>query len=439
MSEPLSIAAQLAVPAPVFERWLKHALPDGRKVLDALADALDNADCNPETLFVCQYLPKSSQLLFFLGAGSSLQEAAPTLELLNHLVALGEGAVEGHLGAGRYPYGGLYEEGAWRIGAKGMRKIDEPSTDVMTALHPLLDMLLAVVPEQNRHYKALYFRKLLLRFNKRGNAGIRRATPEQPLWLDDDHSTDGTHMYWRDLCCSEEARIEGADPYHFRRVAGRIWCDDKSLFCDGRPLAQIRGPLRVMGQVVVLEHQAWCAVRDAGPLHCDEVDPASFRCLSKGDGYFADERRVWYDMTRLPEHPQAFAVLAAGMARGQNHVYLYGRCVADADAETFVCLGGSYFGDRLRLWYHDFSSSLLHDLGPASGAVQIHGRWCIDNAHVWYSGHRLAQADPASFRQVHGYFSADANQVWDQQHLVEDGALRDVIRKAWRQLIAQPT
>lgn len=435
MSEPLSIAAQIHVPAALFEQWLKQPLPDERQVLDALADLLDTADRNPEELFLCQYLPEQQVLLFFLSDGRNLQDAAPRLDLFRCLASLAGEEAKGYVAVGRYPYGGMGEEGVWHVGKGRLHKVRGLSSDAMVELDPLLAKLIAWMPEQQRHQKALYFRKLVLRFNKRGNAFVRRATPGRPLWFGDEYITDGKHVYYGSSRLASARRVEEADPFHFRRVAGLIWRDGNHLYFKDRPIAGLQERFRVVGNVVVVGNHAYVADRDGRDFACDEVDPARFKRLCRDSDYYGDGARIWYGMERLPESADTFEILETGIARGRNAVYRHGVVCAGIDAASLVRLGNGFFQDREQLWFHDSTGSMFIALGRcAPGAPKVQGPWCRDDTRVWFHEHQLADADPGSFQPVSYPYAADARHVWRQQHREVDPEVIAAVRAAWSRL-----
>jgi hypothetical protein len=439
VSEPLSIAAQINVPAALFEQWLKQPLPDERQVLDALADMLDSSDCNPEALFLCQYLPEQQVLLFFLSDGRTLQDAVPQLDMFRRLASLAGEEAKGYLAAGRYPYGGMDEEGVWRVGKGRLGKVRGLPSTAMAELDPLLAKLIGWMPEQRRHQKALYFRKLVLHFNKRGNAFVRRAAPDNRLWFGDDYTTDGQHVYVLRSSCGLLAvqRVEGADPYHFSRVAGLIWGDGTHLFYQERRIAKLQGRVRVVGNAVVVADQAYLADRDGNDLYYDQVDPGRFKCLCRYGGYYSDGSRVWHDMQPLPESPDTFEILGWGIARGHKAVYLHGRVCAGVDPASLMDLGSNFFQDREQLWFHDSTGSDFIALARcAPGTAKVDGPWCRDDTRVWYNQHLLAGADPSSFQPVNYSYSyaADVHHVWCQEHPEHDPEVIAVVRAAWTRL-----
>ena len=421
MSEPLSIASQLYVTEPVFLKWLKQPLSAENSVLDALADLLDATDCDPERLFLCQYLPADNMLLFFHSGGRNLDDAAPLLTLFKQLAASAGDAGRGHVVAGRYPFGELAELATWTFGKGRLRKVARLPDGALAELSTLLNRLVAWAPEQHRHGKALYHRKIALHLNKRGNAFVRRATPVQPLWFGDDYITDGRYVYWKCFQPQADRRVQGADPWQFRRVAGCIWGDGSHLYYKQRCIAALQGRARVVGQAVVVGHHAYFADRDSGDLYCDEVDPLRFKRLCSRGDYYSDGCKVWCGMKLLPEAPNAFDVLGAGIARGRHAVYRHGSICEGVDPASLVELGSGFFQDHQYLWFHDLTGSLFTKLACcASGAPKVVGPWCIAGSQVWFNEHLLAGADPASFRPVTASHAADASHVWCQQRRVED-------------------
>lgn len=433
MSEPFSLAAQIQVPQKTFQAWLKLALADGQTVLDVLAAFVDDADRDPDAPFLCQYLPDQQLLLFFQSGGRNLDDAAPALALFNALARLTASA--GHVCAGRYPYGDVDELACWRIGHGRVHDTACLPPGALTALMPRVDTLLGWVPEQRRHQKALYFRALVLRFQRLGNAWVRRASPDNILLYDDYdlYATDGETVYYGGVHADNV--VVDADPYRFRRLAGRLWADDGQLYYNGRRVAALACAPRVVGQAVIVDRRAYLAHRDGGGLHADDVDPVRFKRLASSDDYYADEVHVWHDMCRLPELPASFEVLGDGMARGQQGVYLHGRLCDGADPRSIVGLGQGYFQDASHLWFHDVTGATFTRLGPsAPGSAAVQGPWCIGQGAVWFDGHLLQGADPASFQPVHLFYAADAGGVWHQQHAVEDPAVCAIMREAWRKL-----
>lgn len=434
MSEPLSLAAQIQLPQKTFQAWLKLPLADGQTVLDLLAACVDQADRDPDAPFLCQYVADQQQVLFFRSGGRHLDDAAPALELFNLMARLP--AAQGYVCAGRYPCGDVDEVACWRVGDGTLQDAARLPPGALMQLMPLVDRLVGWVPHQHRHQKALYFRALVLRFQKLGNAWVRRASPGNIIMYDDyePYATDGMKVYRGGVHADNV--VSGADPYRFRRLAGRLWADDGQLYFSGQGVAALERVPRVVGQAVIVGQRAYLADRDGGDLHADDVDPVRFKRLGSGDDYYADAVRVWYDMRRLPESPATFEMLGDGMARGQQAVYLHGRVCAGADPRSIEALGHGYFQDVSHLWFHNVTGVTFARLGPgAPGGAAVQGPWCIAQDGVWFAGQPLPGADPASFRPVHLYYAADAEGVWHQQHPVEDLAVRAVIREAWQKLV----
>lgn len=434
MSEPLSLAAQIHVPQKTFKAWLRLALADGQTVLDVLASFVDQADRNPGAPLLCQYVPDQQQLLFFQSGGRNLDDAAPALELFNQLARLTPSA--GYVCAGRYPFGDVDELACWRVSQGELHNAVSLPPGTLMQLMPRVDTLIGWVPEQRRHEKELYFRSLVLRFQKLGNAWVRRASPDSILLYDDydRYATDGARVYYGFV--RADTVVVGADPYRFRRLAGRLWADDGQLYCGGRGIVGLQRVPRVVGKAVIVDRRAYLAHRDGGGLHADDVDPARFKRLASHDDYYADEVHVWHDMCRLPESPASFEVLGDGMARGQQALYLHGRICEGADPRSIVALGQGYFQDASHLWFHNVTAATLTLLGPgAPGSATVRGPWCIGEDAVWFDGHLLPGADPASFLPVHLFYAADAGGVWNQQHAVEDPAVCAVMRNAWQKQV----
>lgn len=438
MAEPLSIAAQIHISPATFGRWLKQPRADGVKVLDALADLLDDADRNPDELFLCQFDVGTGVLLFFLGREDNLVGAAPVLELFETLAACCLPGESGYLAAGHHPCGALTEVATWHLATAGLQPVDAVAEGGLAQLAPLLERLIACAPEQHLQQKALIHRSIARHFGQRGNAGVRRATRAQPLWLGDDYLTDGQHVYWKCFQPQDDRRLDGAAPYHFRRLAGRLWGDDRHLYCDDRRLAELGTAPRVVGQVVLVAGHAYWADRDSSELRHVEVDPARFRRLGAASGYYTDDSQAWFELHPVPEQPQHLTIMAAGLARGRHQVYLDGRPYAAVAAARFRALGGGYYHDAAQLWYHDLAAAELRALGPAADdTATLDGPWCRDANGVWFDGQPLVDADPATFAPIHAAFCADAERAWCGCTPLTDPAQVAAVRAAWLRLAAR--
>ncbi|RTQ88286.1 MULTISPECIES: DKNYY domain-containing protein [Stenotrophomonas] len=366
MSELMSIAAQIQVPEKNFNAWLKRPVADDVTVLDTLAACVDQSDRCPEEPFLCQYLPDQALLLFFRASGRNLDDAAPVLALFRQLAQLAEGAAQGYLCAGHYPGGSEGELACWKLGGGRLRSVARLPEQALDLLMPRVDVLLRWMPEQRRHQKKLFFRALLLRFNKLGNAWVRRASPQQII-LYDDHDpylTDGTRVFYTAGWVEEADVVEGADPYRLRRLAGRLWADDQRLYFKGQVVASLDRSPRVVGQAVVVGEKAYLAERDGSGLCMDDIHPATFRRLGAEGGYYADRSHVWCGMRLLPEAPEDFDVLEYGLARGRHAVYLYGRTCEGVDPASFVAAGHGRYHDADHRWSVCVTSSKLCNIGP---------------------------------------------------------------------------
>jgi DKNYY family len=425
MSEAVSVAAQIRLSEDALTRWFKHSIAPGKKVLDALADMLNQADLNPqETLYICQYLPAIQTLVFFLSnRNSSRSETAPILSLLELLTQYKDIADDGYLAIGTYPFGGFTEYSASIVRSHAVIPVEIPHPHALDELEPIVVKLLKWMPEQYRHLPSLYHRKIVLRFRRMGNSFVRRATPDQPILIGDDYFTDGKFVL-DDRNSEDGVPVPQADPYTFRRVAGRLWADSAHLYCDGQLIAKLEGKPKTVGDVVLVGRRGFFAPLDSSGLAHDEVDPTTLRRIDSSGDYYEDAKHVWHGMTRLPECPGDLTILFApgSIAKGRNAVYRFDTPMKDAAPEQFEFLGKGYFRDNGALWHYDSNLARLSCMpSPAAHALQLVGPFCTDGFSVWWEAQVLAGADPATFRAIGSSYAIDSQQAWFQANQV-DGA-----------------
>ncbi|KEZ04261.1 hypothetical protein GQ57_20265 [Burkholderia sp. MSh2] len=426
MSESVSVAAQIRLSEAALARWFKHSIAPGNKVLDVLAGMLDEADLNPqETLYICQYLPATQTLVFFLSnSGARGSATVPVVSLLELLTQYTDMDDDGYLAIGTYPFGSFAEISASIMRRHAVVPVETSHPHALDELEPLLVKLLKWMPEQYRHYPVLYHRKIVLCFKRMGNSFVRRATPDDHVLIGDDYFTDGKRVLWNDRDDESAVPVPQADPYTFRRLAGRLWADAIHLYCEGQLILKLEGKPKVVGDVVIVGRRGLFAQLDSSGLEQDEVDPATLKRIDSRSDYYEDATHVWHGMRRMPELPGDVTILftPGAIARGRNAIYRFGAPLEHAVPEQFEFLGQGYFRDGGALWHYDSNlARLVRMPSSAAHALRLAGPFCTDGFSVWWEAQVLEGADPATFRAIGFSYAIDRNNVWFQADRI-DGA-----------------
>ncbi|MEI6412487.1 MAG: DKNYY domain-containing protein, partial [Bacteroidota bacterium] len=184
--------------------------------------------------------------------------------------------------------------------------------------------------------------------------------------------------------------LEGADPATFK----------------ARTLVNKTGDSTTIG---VDAHSAFW-----GYKKMDGADPATLELVAPP--YSKDKNAAYYQHYRLSNDVAHFEAFGPFVRDAQN-VYFAGEAQSD-DAPHFVRVGdekSSYFKDSKFCWYY---ISKIADADPATFR-QIQGDFAVDARYVYSEMNRIDDAEVKSFQPLEHYYARDAHHAFFKNITIE--------------------
>ena len=153
------------------------------------------------------------------------------------------------------------------------------------------------------------------------------------------------------------------------------------------------------------------------------ADVGTFKVYAQTDGFAQDSRQVYYKGFVLPgADPSSFRLLPSKerdcrykFSRDSTHVYRYQLLINDADAETFTIIDGtcSYSKDKNRVYGGLAENGIIDGADPVTfQMVGPSDNIARDKNAVYFSGTRLDDVDPASYRLLGSGYAVDKKRAF---------------------------
>ncbi|MBQ9555546.1 MAG: DKNYY domain-containing protein [Muribaculaceae bacterium] len=154
------------------------------------------------------------------------------------------------------------------------------------------------------------------------------------------------------------------------------------------------------------------------------ADGATFRYLGKW--YAVDAKHVFHLDTIMPEaDPMTFKVHTSSLTEDAKDYYWDGRPIHVADKASFVVMGDKdgwdtkWAKDKKNAYFMGFASVPLADyesFKPINSIRYGSGSYAADKYQVYFQGHVVEGADPATFREVDFYVGQDKYRAYSEWH-----------------------